>query len=599
MVKRSELQDVVRKLQQTKILSVDTETTGLRVWDKDFLFSIIIADKEQEYYFNFQHYEEMDQESYLTKDDVPLIQEIFQNPEQTIYMANAKFDLAVLSRIGIEIKGITKDVLMMNRLIYNEHLEYSLAACAKRMGFEKSDAVEEFIDKENLWVWLNIPGKKIRSKQKFFSKVPLRVIVPYGKKDARITFDLGEKEVREIVRLSENGPEHLNMRHVLNNEIELTRTCFEMERVGIKIDKEYCLKAYFHSKQSCDGAAKKIENMTGVPFVDSNKSLAEIFSKFGEIGAKTEKGNPSFTEAALRTIQGEAKDLAESVLEYREFYKKATTYYQSFLYFADSNSIVHANILQAGTTTGRFSYRDPNLQNIPKEEEGELKVRKAFVPREDFCFVEFDYKQMEYRLMAEYANEPELVTKINAGVDIHEATAQMMGVDRRTAKTLNFMLLYGGGAQKLATALSIGLEEAKALKSKYFMALPKIKKFIRDVTGVAERRGFVINWLGRRCHFPNRDFSYKAPNALIQGGTADIVKVAMNKIYADLRDAKSRMVLQVHDSLLFEIHKDEMYILDPIKFTLEHTFPSKNLTMEVSMSHSWKSWGELIEGAPK
>lgn len=597
MVSLKDFDSVIEKLSKETILSLDCETTGLRVWQKDRLFSIIIATMTEQFYFNFNdQYPGIDPQYILVKELIPALTGIF-NPDQVVFMANAKFDMACLYQEGVEVSSQVIDVLMLARLLYNEHLDYKLESCARRFGVKKDDAVEEYISKEHLWEWVQIPGKKQRGKNKFFDRVPLEIIVPYGKTDAKITLQLGQYYVEELNRISSTTPEILpNISKVVENEVLLTKVCFEMEKVGIKIDKEYCERAYDYEAQKCEVARTEFEKICGQPFIDSNKALAKAFASLGLTGAKTQKGNPSFTDDALKSLK---HPLAQTVQRYREAYKKATTYYQSFLYFKDQEGLIHANMKQSGTSTGRFSYDAPNLQNIPKEEtDGVWKVRKAFIPREGFCFVEFDYKAMEYRLMAEYAAEKELTRRILAGEDVHEATGQMMGVKRQFAKTLNFMLLYGGGAQKLADALGLDLLKAKELKARYFSTLPAVKNFISEVTRVTTERGFVFNWLGRRCHFPDRDFAYKAPNALIQGGCADLVKVAMVKISQFLRGHKSRMVLQVHDSLLFEMPESEFYLIPEIKKILETTFPSRHLTMEVSVSHSWKNWGEMIDEIP-
>lgn len=606
MLSRNDFKSALDKISLAPVIAVDTETQGLRVWGQDKLFSIIIATPTDTFYFNFQEYplHGVSSEFVLNKEHFQMLHETLQNPEQIIYLANAKFDLAALYKAGVEPKGNIQDVLVMARLIYNDHLKYDLASCAQRMGLKKSEAVEEYIRKEHLWVWETIPGKKQRVKRKFFDKVPPDIIVPYGKLDAQITLKLGLKYAEKIKDEALKTPVNLpSIERLHLNENLLTKTCFEMEKVGVQIDREYCEKAYAHEMQICEGAKKRFTEICGQTLVDSNKALAEIFTNLGTRGNTTEKGNPSFTDSSLETLiknsqNQKASELAGQIQKFREAYKKATTYYQGFIYFADENDSIHANIRQAGTTTGRFSYGEPNLQNIPKEKEGEFQVRKAFVPRPGFIFVEFDFSQMEYRLMAEYAGEMELIEKINRGYDVHEATAEMMKVTRQEAKTLNFMLLYGGGAQKLADALGLSLEDAKALKEKYFSALPKVKKFIFDVTRIAQERGFIFNWMGRRCYFPDKNFAYKAPNALIQGGCAEIVKLAMNEIAKELQGCLSRMVLQVHDSILFEMYFEELHLAVKIKEILENAYPAKYLRMTVDCAMSTTSWADMVDTTP-
>jgi len=216
---------------------------------------------------------------------------------------------------------------------------------------------------------------------------------------------------------------------------------------------------------------------------------------------------------------------------------------------------------------------------------------------------------MEYRLMLEYAGEMSVIEQVLDGMDIHTATANMLGVDRDVAKTINFMLIYGGGDEKLATALKITIELAKEYKAEYFSRLKKIIGFIADVKRAARYRGFITNWAGRRCYFPyyiDKRFGgrtrgeYKAPNHLIQGGCADAVKFAMVKCaeYLAKKHARTRMVVQVHDELIFEAHKNELELIPELKEIMESVYPFKHLKLTAGIEHSAVSWEDKKEGMP-
>jgi DNA polymerase-1 len=393
---------------------------------------------------------------------------------------------------------------------------------------------------------------------------------------------------------------------LIETEQALTKVCFDMERLGIRINRDYCQAGYEHELGRANQAAQAFADLSGFPFVDSGKSLAKAFDAVGEAYPKTAKGNPSFKQDVL---EGFTSPLAKLVLENRAASKKANTYYANFLYYADSEDRIHPNMRQAGTDTGRFSYSEPNLQNVPKEESGEMKVRSAFIPTSrDWCLVMIDYDQMEYRLMLDYAEQMDVIQQIlDQGLDVHEATAKMMGVTRTAAKTLNFMLLYGGGTEKLAVALGVSLERAGQLKHKYFKTLGNIKAFTRQVMNRAESRGFIFNWAGRVCHFPlmrnprtgGMDrFAYRAPNHLIQGGCADVVRLAMVKCHEFLKPLRSRMLLQVHDELLFEIHRSELGIVPELKRIMETAYPHRHLPLTCGVDHSWSNWGNKVSGIP-
>ena len=221
-------------------------------------------------------------------------------------------------------------------------------------------------------------------------------------------------------------------------------------------------------------------------------------------------------------------------------------------------------------------------------------MRSAIIPSPGFFLAELDYKNAEYRLAFDYANEGELIRKIKEeGMDVHEATAQLMGVSRKEAKTINFMLLYGGGAKKLAAALKCDLETAYAKRQRYFDALPKISAFIESVTRTAERRGFILNWAGRCVHFPDPRFAYKAPNSLAQGGCGDIAKRSIIDIDAYLHGKKSRLILNVHDSNLLEVAYGEEYIIEDISKIMVDAYPYRHLPQEVDVKFSNKNWGSM------
>lgn len=611
IVTRSLFERVVADLSTEGVRAVDTETTGLRPYQGDKLFSIIIAEHDKSleqtkaYYFNFLPYDNISEESTLPREWLLKMVSIFDKTSMW-FAHNAKFDMHMLSQEGLHIKGLVHCTEAMARVEYNAHnaikdvgSPYSLAACAHRIGKHKDDAVEEYITKHHLWEWEKVPGKEKPQKRKFFDKVPFEIIHPYGEQDAIATFQLGYWQVDAIKDKSDAQAENKpKLAQVYYNERRLTTTCFKIEKTGVKIDREYCQKASDFEEQRISESKVNFRDITGEDLFDSNKELARIFTKIGEAYPKTEKGNPSFTEDVLETFNTPA---AKSLLEYRRASKRANTYFRNYLYFADTKSIIHSGLRQGGTTTGRFSSGDPNLQNVPKrnEEKSEFPVRRAFIPRPGFAFVMLDFDQMEYRLMMEYAGQKDLIDKINSGLDVHTACMELMEMtDRDPAKTLNFMKLYGGGVPKLAAALDIPLEKAHEMSQKYWQALPKVKEFIYGVSNTAKARGFIFNWFGRICYCPNPEWAYALPNHLIQGGCADIMKIAMNKIDDFLEDKKSRMVLQVHDELIFEMHEAEFGLINDIKEILETAYPHKYLKLTTGVEHSFKSWYDKVEGLP-
>lgn len=591
IVLRESFEDVLHELSKGLVFSIDTETFGLFPFRGHRLFAIIIYDGLTPYYFNFLPYPNVEPNCVLPYSLCKELNAVTGKKDALWFRHNAKFDEHMLVNEGIHTLGDIHDTEVGARIEFNDHMDYSLATCAERIGEKKDDAVMEYLKKYKLYRVIDIPGKKTKHKHYYFDKVPLALMQPYGEKDAVVTYNLGVQQVNSLKSIANTAPPgHRTVLDVMANEVQLTKTCAKIERTGIKIDRDYCEAAAEHERKNYELAAEKFSDMTGLKFVDSAKCFVPAFEKLGEAIPMTDKGNPSFTDDVLA---GFKTPLAKVVQEYRAAHMRCNTYFRSFLFHADGDDRIHANIRQSGTKTGRFSYSDPNLQNLVGDEESQFPVRRAFIPSPGFFLASFDYDQVEYRLMLEYAKEMGLIEKILGGLDIHQATADQMGVDRKKAKTLNFMILYGGGVAKLATALDVPVDTARELRRQYFEALPEVKNLIRSVTRTAETRSFVVNWLGRRAHFVDPRFAYRAPNSLIQGGAADAVKVAMNRVDVFLADKKSRMILQVHDSIDFEIHESEEKHLSLIKCILETSFQHTHLPLTVSLATSYKSLGDL------
>ena len=235
-------------------------------------------------------------------------------------------------------------------------------------------------------------------------------------------------------------------------------------------------------------------------------------------------------------------------------------------------------------------------------------MRRAIVPRPGYVFYLPDYDQMEYRLMLEFAagfveRETELIRLVNGGLDVHAATAQAASlygvkISRTEAKTSNFLTIYGGGAQKLADQLKCSLSQAYAIRGAIFKAAPELKDFCDDVGDVAKRRGYIFNWFGRKCLFPNSRLSYKAPKYLIAGGAADVNKVALNRIDELLLGKKSRLVLTIHDENPCELHESELHLAPQINEIMESVYKSKFLRLTCGKEFSHKSLADKTKGFP-
>lgn len=589
---------VLPRLREARLLALDTEATGLRPFHGDRFFSIALADETDTYYFNFQKYPEAPEGSFLPHQYLYWLREVLEIP-RTWVMHNASFDWHMLATHGIFLDGIFHDTKVAERLLKNDAFEYSLATVAERYGYEKSDAVEEWISKEKLWEWVKIPGKKTRTKDKRYRDVPFAVIAPYGERDARITYDIGARQARAFRAIDEDA-EIGGMRRLSplwEQEKALTEALFHVERRGVLLDRAYTEEALAHENRRYDDGTAVWLKETGREWLDSGQAFAAVLPPSG---ALTATGRVSYDADALEGMAARGEGLAKLILEIRDA-KKRSDFLQGFLYHADLDGVLHPSLDQAGTVTGRFSCRDPNLQQLTKEEasDGPYPIRRALVPRPGFSFVMLDYDQVEFRLMLDYAGRytqnRALIEKVLAGTDVHQATADIAGISRRDAKMVNFLTIYGGGNAKLAAALGCSDQEAARIRGSVFDAAPEIQVFMRKSMKVAEQRGYVVNWLGRRWLCEDSRFAYKAPNALIQGGCADVMKKALVEVHRYLYGKLTRIVLTIHDEIVLELAADERYVVPAVKEIMEKAYTPQYLPLTVGVDFSERS---LADKAP-
>lgn len=589
------IDSVISRLALQTRLAVDTETTGLFAWKADRLFAVAISDSEDDFYFPIPPFEESS--SLPRKETLAKIGSLFQG-NKILYMHNAKFDMAMLYQEGIEISCPIHDTEVGARLERNDHLEYSLDACLSRIGLAKSSEVEEYIKEHKLWEWRTVPGKKTRKKNKFFYKVPFEIISRYAMADTRGTYCLGQYQEGFYIGFDERhaltAPRPLQS--LVETERACTKTLFHVERRGIKIDREYCKEAIAALDKIQTLETSRFEELTGFPFKDSGKHLAQVFSAHNIEIPLTDKGRPSFSESALEFIPHPA---VEQIRKIRDAAKRANTYFRSFLELADDNGFLHTNLRQGGTGTGRLSSAEPNLQNLTKDEDlTSVSVRRAFVPNEGNLFVMIDYDQMEFRMLLDYAGEMGLIRKIKDGLDPHQATADMTGLTRRAAKTLNFALLYGVGITKLAHMLNVTEREAKMYKEMYFGGLPRVERFLRRVMRRAEQTGLLRSWDGRAHYFEDPNFAYKGANYIIQGGCAGVMKRALVDMDEFLRGRKTTITMTVHDEALFNMHPSETHLIPELCNIMQRAYPHRYIPLTASPSYSFTSWGEPVEGVP-
>ena len=498
---------------------------------------------------------------------------------------NAKFDMHTLANIGIPIRGKIHDTVVLTKLTNENRNSFKLMDLAASVGGEVK--FEYMVD-----------NYKKSAKVSDYRDIPRELINQYANADVYNCWLVFHNEYPKLV---EDG-----LVPLYENELQLMLALWEMERHGMLVDKNYETTLKEHLQQMVDDCEQSIYDEAGELFnINSGAQIHKILLKLGvspQVFKYTEKGNAKMDKNELARL-GEQLNigLVNKILEYRKYEKLLTTYAVGIYDQADSECKVHGSINQTEATTGRMSITKPALQTLPKKDKS---IRKAFIPSEGYELWFMDLDQVEYRLYAHYAKDDGLCQLIKQGHDVHTATAALLyhkdiadvtEDERSRAKTINFALIYGMGADALAGALKMTKAEAYEMKNRYFSALPTAKPFMQQVEGVIHARGYIKNHFGRRRRLTSNE-CYKAANALIQGCAADYIKHKIVLIYKYLKknNLKTRMVNVVHDEVIFELHKDEKHIAPVLRWLLSD-FKTFRAPITAGVEYGDPSWGAKVE----
>lgn len=416
-------------------------------------------------------------------------------------------------------------------------------------------------------------------------------------------------------KLKENGLEKVF------NEIELplVEILAAMQKMGIKVDLDYLAKLSQALEKEVTGLVKKIYQEAGSEFnINSPKQLSEILFtklKIESAGISKRKTGAFATDVETLTLLKDRHPIIEPILKYRELFKLKSTYVDPLRELAGKDNRIHTTFVQTGTSTGRLSSQNPNLQNIPIISEWGKKIRKAFIAEKGYSLASFDYSQIELRVLATVSKDPQMIEAFQNDLDIHKITAsnvynvpieKVTPEMRSAAKTLNFGVIYGMGPQAFARSSGLSFEEAQKFIKEYFSDFIYVKRWQEKTIQKAREVGYVENLNGRRrllmaINSPNRRFSSEAErvatNMPIQGLAADIIKLAMIRVADVLKKKKwwqkdVRMLLSIHDELIFEVRDD---IVKEVK-NIIHSEMEKAYQLAVPLkvdSAVGKSWGEL------
>ena len=517
-----------------------------------------------------------------------ILRPILEDASHPKYLQNAKFDRLMFKAAGIMLAGVVFDTMIASYVIDPES------------SHKLDDMAMDLLQIRT------VSYKTLVGKRKSIAEVEIPLVAQYCGMDTYITYHLVPILRSQLTAIPELWDLFQNV------EMALEPILAEMEWRGIRIDREFLSAFSLELEKDLDALAIAAYAQAGKEFnLNSPKQLSEILleilgEKFTKKSRKSKTGY-STDVAVLNKLEGD-HPLIDTILENRTLAKLKSTYVDALpSLIQPKTGRVHTDFNQTVASTGRLSSSNPNLQNIPIRTAFSKRIRAGFLPKEDWILMAADYSQIELRILAHLSQEPELMRAFNAGEDVHTVTAQLLlekeevtSDERRLAKIINYGVIYGMGAQKFSRDIGVPVKVAKQFIDKFNQRYEKISSYMQSVEVEAERDGYVKTILGRRRYF--RGLSQiggyqkaallrSAVNAPIQGTSADIIKVAMLRVNELLSEYQAKLLLQVHDELVFEVPPDEVAELQPkIKAAMESAL-ELSVKLEVDI-HTGKNWME-------
>jgi DNA polymerase-1 len=579
---------LLQNLQNQKSVCFDTETTGLDALHAELVGISFSYEKGKGFYVPFP--ENQEEAKKLMEKLLPF----FENDGIEKIGQNLKYDLKILSNYNVSVKGKLFDTMIAHYLI-NPDMRHNMDILSETYLKYAPKSIEELI------------GKKGKN-QKSMRDVDLEEIKEYAVEDADVTLQLAEIFTVELDKTE-------TKKLFEEIEIPLVSVLAAMETEGIRLDVDFLKSLSQELGNDIKTLEAKIYEIAGEKFnLASPKQLGDVlFDKLKIGGAKQKKTKTGQYATGEEVLSYLAKDneIVASILDWRSLIKLQNTYVEALPLQVDPVSKrVHTDYMQTVAATGRLSSNNPNLQNIPIRTERGRQIRKAFVARdENYTLVSADYSQIELRIIAALSGEENMILAFQNHEDIHKSTAakvfnvpleEVTREQRSHAKTVNFGIIYGVSAFGLSNQTSLSRSESATLIEAYYKTYPRLKSYIQEQIEYARDNGYVQTILGRRRYLKDINSQNaivrggaerNAVNAPIQGSAADIIKIAMINIHKKLTSEnwKSKMLLQVHDELVFDVHNSELEKIEPmIKHEMEHAFKLEvPLLVEIGKGRDW------------
>lgn len=584
----NERKKLIKQLSNLKEFCFDTETTDLNPHNAEVVGVSVSWEIHKAYYI---HIPEKKEEAQKVLDE---FKPLFENKKIRKIGQNIKYDILVLKNYDIKVQGEIFDSMIAHYLLQPE-LRHNLNYLSEQYLGYKPVEIETLIGKKG-------------AKQGSMRNVPLDKLKDYAAEDADLTYQLKELFEKELEKTGLS-----NLAETI--EMPLIPVLAEMESNGVKINTNALNDYAKKLNKELIKIEEKIIDQAGVSFnISSPKQLGEILFdklKLDPNAKKTKSKQYSTSEETLVKL-ADKHPIVNDVLEFRSLKKLLSTYIEALPKLINQKTgKIHTSFNQAIAATGRLSSNNPNLQNIPIREERGREIRKAFIPRDnDHVLLAADYSQIELRLMAHMSQDENMITAFKNNTDIHTTTAakifhvetlsDVTKEQRRKAKTANFGIIYGISAFGLSQRLNIPRTEAKQLIDEYFKGFPKVKEYMDKSIADAREKGFVETLMGRKRFLKDinsrnatvRGFAERnAINAPIQGSAADIIKLAMIDVFNELekQNLKTKMILQVHDELIFDVYKPELekvkeMVINKMENAVKLSIP---LTVDLGTGENW------------
>ena len=554
---KEQFSKIIKKFSEAKIFSFDTETTSLDAINAKLVGVSLCMKPHESFYIPFGHDDKKQNIDFSEKIFFEELKKLLSNTQNTIIGQNIKYDMNVLEKYGLNIESNIQDTMILSYIL-NSSGRHDLDTLSNKYLNHKAIAYEDIVGSG--------------TKQKKISEIDVKLVAPYACEDADLTFRLYNYFLNKLDNLKEQYDLYRNI------ELPLIYVIARIEKNGVLIDTNSLKKQSLDLAKRIKSIGKDVYKLAGKEFnIGSPKQIQEIFYEDLKLPVlkKTPKGQPSTNEDVMQELSL-THELPKLILQYRNLMKLKNTYTDRLgEQINESTNRLHTSYNQTVTITGRLSSSNPNLQNIPIKTKDGKNIRKTFVAEKNYKIVSADYSQIELRVMAHLSEDKNLIKSFKNGEDIHSATARevfMIKEDpteeqRRAAKTINFGLIYGISSYGLSRQLKIDNNAAKDYINNYFEKYKGVKKFMDSTKTKTKEHGYISTISGRRIYLPNithNNFQIRsaaertAINAPIQGTAADILKIAMINIdkWIVASNSPVRMIMQVHDELVFEIKKD-------------------------------------------